>query len=164
LSAVDSLVKALKGDKSTEVIKAGALATTRASGSVALGLIGVFAILDVLDVGPWEGFSSEAKFQFVLGTGALWAVLAAADSIARAIATAAVVPSIIRLPAGMTASYTIGIDSPGWMVVAAEITPGGADSPTRYLLYKDDKTMWASAPELKFESSVPPPTSQLSTD
>jgi hypothetical protein len=146
------ITKAVTGDRDEQVITAGTLATTRGVGIVAVGLIGVFSLLDGLGAkgGPWPDLSSVQKLTFVLGCGAIWALVAAADAIARGIATAATRPTLVALPPGLLVTRTTGLDSPGWHAAMIEV-PGRATGPgPRYLVVKGDQHAWVPAEELSF--------------
>lgn len=151
MSAAESIKKALAGDKSTEIIKSGTLVTTRGTGVIAVGLIGTFFLLDALNVAPWQGLSSDAKLVFVLATGAMWALIVAADSIARGIATAASVPTVVKLPPGLLATKTSGLDSPNWSVLAVEIAPDKQET-KRFLVAKGSETSWVGSEDLVFQN------------
>jgi hypothetical protein len=138
VGALDSLKKSLVGDEATEIIKSGTLATTRGTGVVAVSLIGAFIVMDSFGFEPWDALSPVIKWGVVIAIGAMWALVAAADSIARGIATAATAPTFVRLPAGLKATRTEGSDSPGWSLVAVEIAKVGEKDDLRFLAVKGD--------------------------
>jgi hypothetical protein len=147
----ESIKKAVTGDATTDVIKSGTLLTTRGIGVVAVGLIGAFLLLDQLgDAGPWASMDTAQKLSFVLACGAIWALVAAADAIARGLATAATQPLITALPSGLTASRTEGVDSPGWHVAAIEMPRGAGDKGAQFLVVKGDKCEWVGVEDLDF--------------
>lgn len=137
-----ALYKSIRGDEDAAVIKSGTLATTRGMGVVAAGLVALLPILDkVDDFGPWDDADAAAKLWFILGAGAIWAIVAAADAIARGLAQ----PRVVALPASLAVTRTEGRDEAGWTAVAIE----AGDSP-RFLLVKGDKTAWVAAADLQF--------------
>jgi hypothetical protein len=147
----EKIKKAVTGDATTDVIKSGTLLTTRGLGVVAVGLIGTFLLLDELgDAGPWASMDTSQKLLFVLGCGAIWALVAAADAIARGLATAAVQPLVTAMPPGLTASRTTGVDSPGWRVAAIEMPRGTGEKGAQFLLVKGDKCEWVGVEDLVF--------------
>jgi hypothetical protein len=148
---LESLKKAVVGDAANETIKSGTLVTTRGIGVVAVGLIGTFLLLDQLgDTGPWKGMSATGKLMFVVAAGAIWAVVAAADAIARGLATASAQPRVVALPAGLVATKTGGVDSPGWHVAAVEVAPLHTGDAERFLIVKGSAFEWVLAKDLKF--------------
>jgi len=56
----------------------------------------------------------------IFAVGAIWAIGAAADSITCGIATSATTPVVVRLPAGLSATGTVGKDTTGWNTVAIQ--------------------------------------------
>lgn len=152
MGALESFKKSLLGDKANQTIKSGTLVTTRGTGVIAVGLIGTFLLMDWLGASPWEGLQPDQKLSFVLATGAIWAVVAAADSIARGLATRSSVPVIVKLPAGLLATRTIGIDSSGWSVLAVEVTPDGKEEAMQFLVVKGSETAWVSSDDLEFQN------------
>jgi hypothetical protein len=148
---LESIKKAVTGDDSAEVIKSGTLVTTRGIGVVAVGLIGTFLLLDALgDTGPWASMSAAQKLFFVVACGAIWALVAAADAIARGLATAATQPIVMAMPPGLVATRTEGVDSPGWRVAAVEVprTPNGHK--VQFLVVNGSTHDWVDAADLKF--------------
>lgn len=152
MGALESLKKSLVGDKANQTIKSGTLVTTRGTGIIAVALIGTFLLMDWLKAGPWEGLQPGEKLSFVLATGAIWAVIAAADSIARGLATRSSLPAIVRLPAGLLATRTSGRDSPGWSVLAIEVTPNGKKEAIQFLVVKGSETAWVASDDLEFQN------------
>lgn len=142
MSVAESIKKSIVGDEESAIIKSGTLVTTRGTAIIAVGLMGVFLALEEFDIEPWSGFSDTKKFAFVLAVGAIWAVVAAADSIARGIATAATAPVVVRLPPGLTATRTVGKDSPGWKVVAIQTGRREDGSDALFLLCKASEVVW----------------------
>jgi len=98
----DGLKKSLAGDEQSELIKSGTLLVTRGFGVMAVGLIAALWLMDQLDFGPWDGLAVAEKFDFIVAVGFMWAIVAAADALARGVST------------GLTAnSYTvIALDPP----------------------------------------------------
>lgn len=152
MTALDSLKKAIAGDEGSEIIKSGTLATTRGTGVVAIALVGVFLVVESLDFGPWKDASSAQQLTFVLGAGAIWAVVAGADSIARGISTANA-RTVVTLPPGLVATKTDGQDEPGWAVVAIDIG-NGKEGSQQYLLSKGGKAEWLDSTKLVLETAV----------
>ena len=151
MADLDSLKKSVLGDAANETIKSGTLVTTRGIGVVAVALIGTFLLLDQLgDTGPWKDMTAAQKLMFVAAAGAIWAVVAAADAIARGIAAPAARPSFVALPSGLTVTKTAGVDSPGWRVAAVKVAPLGDSADTLFLIVKDKAVEWASTSDLKF--------------
>lgn len=77
------------GNDSEKIIKSGTLFVTRGVGVIAVGLIGLFFALDQAGEGPWKDLSTEQKLDFIVAVGFIWAIVAAADAIARGISTGA---------------------------------------------------------------------------
>lgn len=147
MRAKNPITKAILGDADNEIIKAGTLATTRGIGVVAASLIAVFFLMDQLrDSGPWKDFTAQQQLLFVLAAGLIWVLLAAADSIARGLAARATAPRVVALPAGLTATRTAGVDSPGWCVVALEV--GGPAN--KFYLVKGTESVWVTADDVTF--------------
>lgn len=149
-SAGSKFKKAIIGDKANETIKAGTLVVTRGIGVVAVGLIGTFTVMDWFDSGPWRDMTPEQKLLFVLGAGFIWAIVLAADAIARGIATAATGDQMLVLPAGLMATKTEGVDDPGWRVAAVKIAPSGPSETASFLVLKGQAQEWVQANKLKF--------------
>lgn len=152
MTALESLKKSLLGDKANETIKSGTLVTTRGTGIIAVGLIGTFLVMDWLNAAPWEGLLPDQKLTFILATGAIWAVIAAADSIARGLAARSSLSAIVELPAGLVATRTPGRDSPGWSVLAIEVTPNGIKEAVEFLVVKGSETAWVASKDLEFHN------------
>jgi hypothetical protein len=137
-----ALYKAIRGDEDAEVIKAGTLATTRGMGVVAAALVAGLPALDKLsDTGPWHDADAATKLWFILGAGAIWAIVAAADAVARGLAQ----PRVVSLPTGLPVTRTAGRDEAGWTAVAIE----AGDNPL-FLVVKGTDTAWVAAADLHF--------------
>ncbi|TFV86526.1 hypothetical protein E4P40_12865 [Blastococcus sp. CT_GayMR20] len=148
---LESIKKAVTGDATTDVIKSGTLLTTRGLGVVAVGLIGTFLLLDELGgTGPWASLDTSQKLLFVLGCGAIWALVAAADAVARGLATAATQPVLTAMPPGLVAVRTTGVDSPGWAVAAIQVPRVAGDEKPKFLVIKANAHEWVSADDLDF--------------
>jgi hypothetical protein len=151
MAGLDSIKKAVTGDAENATIKDGTLVTTRGIGVIAVALIGTFLLLDQLgDTGPWHDLSAGGKLAFLLGAGAIWAVVAAADAIARGIATAATRPTVASMPSGLVATRTEGKDSPGWRVAAVELSGTAGSEVVRFLVVKGTDHAWVAAADLSF--------------
>ena len=151
MAGLEGLKKAVAGDPANETIKSGTLVTTRGIGVVAVGLIGVFLLMDQLgEIGPWKDMSNAQKLAFVVAAGAIWAVVAAADAIARGLAAATTRATVTSMPPGLIATRTTGVDSPGWRVAAVQTGRSNNMEETRFLIIKGDKFDWVSTEELSF--------------
>jgi hypothetical protein len=147
----DSIKKAVLGDAANEVIKAGTTVATRGIGVIAIALLGTFYLLDQFgDAGPWEKMTASAKLWFVLGAGAIWAVVAAADTLARGI-SAAKQPPFLEFPAGLDAALLKGQNEPGWRVVGAKLSGTGDTFGYEFLAIKGDEVRWLKAEQLDFD-------------
>jgi hypothetical protein len=91
------------------------------------------------------------KLNFVLASGAIWALVAAADAIARGLATARQNDYVATLPTGLKAKKTKGTDSPGWTVAAVRFSGGtGGDDPCYLLVKSGQPAEWVSKDDLDF--------------
>lgn len=161
MSVLDSLKKAVAGDEDAAVIKSGTLATTRGAGFAAAGLVAVFTAMDLLAFKPWDELDPLIKWAVVVSIGAIWAMMAAADSLARGLATAgdsvakgltasAAAPSFVRLPPGLKVTRTEGTDSPGWTALAVEVSKADEKDELRFLVTKGSDVVWVKADDLAF--------------
>jgi hypothetical protein len=148
----EALKKSVLGAKEEELIKAGTMVVTRGIGIIALGLIGTFWLLDALgDRGPWAGMDLWQKIVFVAVAAGVWSIVAAADAIARGLATARATDVVAALPPGLKATVTTGLDSPGWSVVAVRLVEGKESESLKYLVVKESEpATWMSPDDLKF--------------
>ncbi len=151
MPVLESIKKSLVGDKATEIIKSGTLLTTRGTAVVAVSLIGVAVFMEFVEAPVWNEASPDMKLWFVIATGVVWAIVAAADSIARGIATAATARQVVRLPAGLRATRLDGADSRGWAVLAMTADRGGAQESVRFLVAKGDDLVWLDPGQLQFD-------------
>lgn len=161
MSVFDRLKKAVAGDEGAAVIKSGTLATTRAAGVAAVALVVAFITMDSFGFALWDELSSLVKWGVVVAIGAMWALMAAADSVARGLATAgdavgkglavaAAAPSFVRLPAGLNVTRTEGTDSPGWIAVAVEVSRVAEKDELRFLVTKGSDAVWVKADDIAF--------------
>lgn len=150
----ESLKKSILGSKQDELITSGTLVVTRGIGVIAVALIGIFVLFEELgDVGPWKEMSGPQKLAFVLGAAAVWAVVAAADALARGIATSKQAELVVTLPEGLKATRTEGPDSAGWSVVAAKFGPAADPKLVEYLVVKAGEAAdWVAPADLELKS------------
>lgn len=152
MTVAESIKKSVLGDKSTDTIKSGTLVTTRGTGVIAVGLIGTFMVLDAWNASPWQGLPPEGKLNFILATGAIWALVIAADSIARGLATRSSLPAVVTLPAGLSATRITGKDTTGWSVLAVQVSGTGQQEAVQYLVVRGGEAAWVGVGELQFPS------------
>jgi hypothetical protein len=146
-----ALKESIVGAKHDEIIQAGTLVVTRGTGVIAVALIGTFFLLDLLDQGPWANLDSWQKLAFVLASGLIWAIVAAADAIARGLATASRHELVAQLPKGLKATKTVGKDDPDWYVVAVKFAVSeGSEGPEFLIVKKGQPAEWAPRQELDF--------------
>lgn len=133
-----------------DVIDAGALRSTWITGAVAgVGALVVAFNEHFLKIfGDHVGDSTKAAVLIALV--AAWAVIGAADLIARSTATAASLSSrrVMAAPPGLTVKTTEGDDESGWKVAA--IDPGARDAEALWLLLKTGKApQWVKTSEIR---------------
>ena len=93
------------------------------------------------------------KVAFIIAAGLIWAIVAAADNLARGLATAAKTP--VQLPSGLSASRIVHVNGgpnltdPGWSVVAV-LAPTTATGTADFLIVKNGTTAWVAANKLTF--------------
>jgi hypothetical protein len=159
MSVQGSISAAIFGSSDDEVIKAGTLAVTRGAGVIAVGVNALFALLDAADTGPWKTLDLNQKLIFVLTTAAIWAFIAAADSVARGLGTqgdaiakglATQQIAFLPLPGQLGATLTPGDDDPGWVVMGVQVSPGS--TPPQYLITKGGAVKWTPADELRLDA------------
>lgn len=121
-------------EPSTEVIEGGALRLTWISGAVA----GVAALITVFDNSVTTMFGSDVsdgvRASVLIAIIAAWALIAVADLLARAIATAgslrgpAAAPQLITLPGALKLKLTEGVDQGGWLGGALKVEKPGEEA------------------------------------
>ena len=142
---------AFADDKSVDVIQAGTLRTTRGTALVLVSILPIFYALDEITDIKW--LTDERKFLAAIAAGFIWAIVSAADSLARGLATKATDPAqaaqaSYALPTTMKCGRTAGEDDPGWDAVA--IRNANQDSGPEFLVVKGTTTAWVKATDLKF--------------
>ena len=147
---------ALIRDESKDVIEAGALRVTTASGFGAGVVVLVTTINPVFEaIFGEQQVTPGVKAAIVIAAIVSWAFIAAVDIAARSyatsqqrLATATHAPQIAAAPAGMTVKKTRGTDVPGFFVAAIRYDrakPGSAD----FLLVKQGEAPeWVPGSEL----------------
>ena len=147
-----SLLDAFADDKSVDVIQAGTLRTTRGTALVLASILPIFYALDAVTDIKW--LTDERKFLAAIAAGFIWAIVSAADSLARGLATKATDPAqaaaqaFSALPTPLKCVQTAGEDNPGWKAVAIRNAQQG--SGPEFLLVKGTTTAWVKATDLKF--------------
>lgn len=146
-----ALKESIVGAKHEELIKSGTLVVTRGIGIVAVAFVGTFFLLDMFNEGPWASLDTWQKLAFVVAAALVWAIVAAADAIARGHATASRHDLVAALPKGLAVIKTKGRDESGWTAVAVKFAvTEGAEGP-RYLIVKEGKPAeWAAEEDLAF--------------
>lgn len=76
-----SLLDAFADDKSVDVIQAGTLRTTRGTALVLASILPIFYALGAVTDIKW--LTDERKFLAAIAAGFIWAIVSAADSLAR---------------------------------------------------------------------------------
>lgn len=148
---IEKIKKAVVGDPASQTIEAGTLVTTRGIGVIIVGLIGGLLLLESFDYGPWTNLATWQQFTFVVASGFIWSIVAAADGIARGLAADAEV-RIVALPPGLRCTHLVGEDEPGWTVAAARIGPS-SDNSLEFLIVKGTTHQWAKTGELRFNAN-----------
>jgi hypothetical protein len=152
------LKKLLAGDKAAEEIKSGTLATTRGSGYLAVILVGVLIGLDGLGWDRWDSLGNSTKWWIGVAIVAAWTAIAAADSIARGIASSKPDRSgVAMLPTGVEATLTTGTDR-NVHVLAVRLPEDDDPGKATWLVAEKDgsaaKATWVEAKELKFPATT----------
>lgn len=136
------------GKGSEKVIKAGTLFITRGAGAIAVGLVGLFYGLDQwAGKGPWVNLSGSEKLRFVVAVGFIWAIVAAADAIARGISTGLIRSRepLVVLDPPLDGSFRQQDGHQDKVLVRAlRLTPGDTAKISAYLISypKDGITGW----------------------
>lgn len=130
MSLGESLKKSIVGSEKNEIIASRTLVVNRGFG-ISVGLIGLFLLLDLLgDVGPWKTMDAWQQ-ALVLVASLVWAIVAAADAMARGRATATA-QSVAVLPIPLAATLNEGKPDSGWSGVGLRLpTAGNAGEPDR---------------------------------
>jgi hypothetical protein len=145
----EGLKKSISGDEQTELIKSGTLLVTRGFGVLAVGLISAMWLMDELDFGPWGGLTVSEKFDFIVAVGFMWAIVAAADALARGIATGLTASkyTIIALDPPLPAKHEVSDDVKNDVTARAIRTHPGEPTKIHSILITTSKgeTTWADA-------------------
>jgi hypothetical protein len=153
MALLEDLLDAFAADGDVDVIKAGTLRTTRGT---ALSLIAFLTVVYAVDGfgNTIDWVTADNKYLLALGAGLMWAIVAAADALARGIATGRTEAATVAasasyaLGAVLTCTRTEGPDDPGWKAVA--IRRSTSDDGPEFLLTKGAKVEWVKAEHLKF--------------
>jgi hypothetical protein len=145
---LESLRKSVLGDKNSEVIKAGTLAVTRGATTAAAGILAIYAVLQVAGFEGWEVIPPAERIWLVVATGGVWAIIAAADAVARGLATSKPNNPFATLPEGLKVTRLEGIDEPGWSAVALRWET--ADGDPQWLVARGDEAEWVATGQLRF--------------
>ena len=141
-------------DPEKDVIEAGASRITTLSAIVG-GLAGIDVAFNDSLVKIFGGTPSNGiKTTILVSLIAAWALIAVADLIARAIATAASQPKLAIPPAGIKVKRP---DQSGdeaevkWLVAAAEFNPNKPDAMKLLVLKAGEKPVWVDASTVEGE-------------
>jgi hypothetical protein len=143
-----------KKDEEGNVINGDTLNVTKGAGlaAVIVALVtGINPLFDEIfgdDATPW------VKAGIIMTVIGAWALIAAADALARGYASgqAASAPKteIATLPRGLRATYERGRDVTGWRVAAIKLDVADPDKPQFLIVKADEDAKWAPVEDLRF--------------
>ncbi len=144
------LSKITTGKGNDSVIEAGTLAVTRTTGWVAAAFTALWAALQALDPDSWKDIDLEKRVWMLIGAGAVWAIVAGTDAIARGIATAKQNAPVATMPKGLKVSRPAmpSDNEDEWNVVAVRWEKPDADP--QWLIAKDNEVKWVETSDIDF--------------
>ncbi|MDZ7734514.1 MAG: hypothetical protein U5R31_16830 [Acidimicrobiia bacterium] len=151
---VDKLVKAIKGDPTSQLIKSGTLAITRVTNGAAAIVIATYAVMQAAGLAGWESIPAAERIWLAIATAALWAIGSAADGIARGIAsTKPDGAGVLELPPGLKVTKTKGVDEQGWAAVAIRHADSADPTALQWLIVKGADVEWVAPDEISWDSA-----------
>jgi hypothetical protein len=133
----------------SDLIKSGALRTTVGTGVGAVVVAIGTAINPVFDAVVGKDAPSWVKAIILIAAIMAWAVIAAADALARGYAAGRAAPQVTPAPAGLSAKYIPGRNDPEYRVAAFELTPG-SDALRCLVTRTREAPSWKDAKDLEF--------------